>query len=76
MNYEFEDYRKPKKLNLGPWLTYRVPSIFVMDYIIKMFLWLWLLPFLVGFAVTPLGLLLNTIIFDYIYYRYIKYSIS
>jgi hypothetical protein len=53
-----------------------VPSIFAMDYIIKMFLWLWLLPFLVGFAVTPLGLLLNTIIFDYVYYRYIKYSIS
>ena len=76
MNYEFEDYRKLKKPNLGPWLTYRVPSLFAMAYIIKMFLWLWLLPFLIGFAVTPLGLLLNTILFDYIYYRYIKHFIS
>ena len=77
MNYEFEDYRKPKKEpELGPWLTYVVPNMFAIDYIVKMFLWLWILPVLIGFHVTALGLLLNTILFDYIYYRYIKHITS
>ncbi len=76
MNWEFEDYRQHKKPELGPWHTYIVPKIFVSDYLIKMFLWLWLLPFLIGFQITAIGLLFNTVLFDYIYYRYIKYVTS
>ena len=33
MNYEFEDYRKPKKEpELGPWSSYSVPKKFSVDY--------------------------------------------
>ena len=85
MNYEFEDYRKPKKEpELGPWSSYSVPKKFSVDYLIKMFLYLFknlhkhdtLIPWLFGFQLTALGLLFNTVIFDYIYYRYIKYVTS
>ena len=77
MNYEFEDYRKQKKEpELGPWSSYSVPKKFSVDYIIKMFLYLWIVPWLFGFQLTALGLLFNTVIYDYIYYRYIKYVTS
>ena len=76
MNYEMIDYRKPKKPQLGPWLTYSVPEKFALGYVWKLFFYTFLIPFVLGMTLTSIGLLLNFIIFDYIYYRYIKYSIS
>mgnify|MGYP000049951451 CR=1 FL=1 len=76
MNYEMIDYRKPKKPQLGPWLTYSVPEKFALGYVWKLFFYMFLIPFVLGMTLTSIGLLLNFIIFDYIYYRYIKYSIS
>ena len=70
------DYRKPKKPQLGPWLTYCVPEKFALGYMWKLFFYMFLIPFVLGMTLTSIGLLLNFIIFDYIYYRYIKYSIS
>jgi hypothetical protein len=37
MQYEVIDYRKPKKPNLGPWLTYSVPEKFALGYVWKLF---------------------------------------
>ena len=71
MNYEFEDYRKPKKEpELGPWTSYRVPRKFCFDYIVKFLLYLWILPWAFGIQLTVIGLLFNTVIYDYISVSY------
>tara|TARA_B100001939_G_C16922891_1_gene610205 strand:+ start:687 stop:932 length:246 start_codon:yes stop_codon:yes gene_type:complete len=77
MHYEYEDYRaKPPKPYLGPWLTYSVPEFFVVDYIMKMFFILFLLPYLFGFVFTVMGFFLNTIFVDYILYWSYKRKID
>ena len=66
MNYEFEDYRKkgppPKWSEWTPGDPFRYCMI-------QIFL-LFVLPWILGFALTTFGLLINTIIIDYILYRH------
>ena len=77
MHYEYEDYRlKPPKPDLGPWLTYSIPEYFAIDYILKMFFILFLLPYLFGFVFTVMGFFLNTIFVDYILYWSYKRKID
>ena len=76
MNWEVYDYRKQKKPELGPWLTYHVPAPLGFDYITKLFIYTYLLPWLFGMSLNVYGILFTTIVFDYIYYRYLKYIIS
>ena len=77
MHYDYEDYRpKPPKPDLGPWLTYSVPEYFAIDYILKMFFILFLLPYLFGFVFTVMGFFLNTIFVDYILYWSYKRKID
>ena len=69
MHYEYDDYRpKPPKPYIGPWLTYAVPDFFAIDYILKMFFIIFLLPYLFGFTFTVMGVALNIMIVDYILY--------
>tara|TARA_X000001382_G_scaffold68852_1_gene47888 strand:+ start:597 stop:842 length:246 start_codon:yes stop_codon:yes gene_type:complete len=77
MHYDYEDYRpKPPKPDLGPWLTYSIPEYFAIDYILKMFFILFLLPYLFGFVFTVMGFFLNTIFVDYILYWSYKRKID
>lgn len=77
MHYEYDDYRsKPPKPDLGPWLTYSIPEYFAIDYILKMFFILFLLPYLFGFVFTVMGFFLNTIFVDYILYWSYKRKID
>ncbi len=77
MHYDYEDYRpKPPKPDLGPWLTYSVPEYFAIDYILKMFFILFLLPYLFGFVFTVMGFFLNTIFVDYFLYWSYKRKID
>ena len=66
MNFEFEDFRKK-----GPPPSYTewTPDNPIKYCMIQIFL-LFVLPWMLGFALTSFGLLINTIIIDYILYRH------
>lgn len=67
MNYEINDYRK--KPEPPGWLEWRVPSELGLDYIIKIFLFLFGIPFMLfGTVFTPFGMLVNIVIIDYFIY--------
>ena len=66
MIYEFEDFRKK-----GPpptWTQWTPNDAF--HYCMMQIFLLFVLPFLLGFALTSFGLLCNVILVDYILYRY------
>jgi len=65
MRVEMDDYRKPKPA--PSWLDWK--PISPATYILKMIGFLFLLPFIFGFAFSPLGLLMNCILVDYILYH-------
>tara|TARA_B100000123_G_scaffold256638_1_gene219937 strand:- start:374 stop:604 length:231 start_codon:yes stop_codon:yes gene_type:complete len=67
MNYEFNDFRnKPEPPS---WTNWQVPKELGWDYIVKMFLFLFGIPFLLfGAVFTPVGMLVNVIIIDYFIY--------
>lgn len=68
MNYDFEDYRKPRPEPPG-WVEWRVPPPLGLDYIFKIILFLIGIPFvLFGSIYTPIGFLINLIIVDYFIY--------
>ena len=65
MDWEVEDYRKkPPPPSWFQW-TPSKPG----RYIVGIIVFLFVLPYLFGFAFTPMGLLSNCIIIDYIFYR-------
>ena len=72
MNYEFEDYRNQQKPNLGSWPFWIVPEMFVLSYVIRLGIFLVLIPYLFGVVLSPLGLFLNFLFIDYLIYRGIK----
>ncbi len=77
MQYEYEDYRKPPpKPMLGSWPLWIVPQMFVMDYIIKVVMFLFLLPYLFGLVLTTMGLLLNFLLVDFVLYLSYKSRIN
>jgi hypothetical protein len=77
MHYEYEDYRKkPPKPMLGSWPLWIVPNIFVMDYLIKLAMFIFLIPALFGVALTTLGLFLNFCLVDFIMYMSYKSRIN
>ena len=67
MNYEYEVYRK--KPEPPSWTEWQVPKELGWDYIFKVFLALFGIPFfLFGTIFTPAGMLLNLFFIDYILY--------
>ena len=78
MNFEIEDYRKKKPLkDPGPWLTWAVPENLALRYLLRIVLWIYVLPFLLlGIQFTSLGLLVQFLVVDYIsYLQYKKMNI-
>ena len=65
MNYEFNDYRrKPPPPTFTEW-TPASPFRYCMGQIFLLFV----LPWLLGFSFSPLGLLMNVVLVDYIFYK-------
>jgi len=65
MRYEMNDYRKPKKQ--PSWFDWK--PIMPAAYLFKMLLFLFFIPALLGFMFSPIGLLSNCILIDYILYH-------
>ena len=63
--FEYEDYRKK-----GPPPTWTQWTPDTLRYCMTQIFLLFVLPFLLGFALTPFGLLCNVILVDYILYRH------
>tara|TARA_B100000965_G_scaffold366216_1_gene351253 strand:- start:2296 stop:2514 length:219 start_codon:yes stop_codon:yes gene_type:complete len=65
MNFEFEDYRKKEPPPSYQEWSPKDPIRYCMMQVAFLFV----LPFLLGFALTPIGLFFNVILIDYILYK-------
>jgi hypothetical protein len=72
MNYEVNDFREPEKPKLGTWPFWQVPEVFILSYLIRLAIFIVVIPYLFGVMLTPIGLLLNFLLIDYFIYRGIK----
>ena len=66
MNFEFEDYRK--KDSPPTWTEWSPDDPF--RYCMIQILLLFVLPWILGFALTSFGLLINVVLVDYILYKH------
>jgi|MDTB01.2.fsa_nt_gb hypothetical protein len=72
MNYEFNDYRKPKKPKLGSWPFWTVPEFYAIQYLFRLVLVILVIPYLFGFQLTPIGVFFLFVVWDYVTYRSLK----
>ena len=72
MNYEVNDYREPKKPKLGSWPFWTVPEFYALSYVIRLALVLFIIPYMFGMQLTPVGVFIMFVIFDYFTYRGLK----
>ena len=65
MNFEFNDYRpKSPPPSYAEWTP-----INPVRYCMGQTFFLFVLPFLLGFSFSPIGLLMNVVLIDYIFFR-------
>ena len=77
MNYEFEDFRRNKPKDPGPWLTGIWPRELVGTYLWRMAFWTILVPMvLFGAILTPAGFFLQLLVIDFFTYLQYKNSIT
>ena len=70
---EYHDYRpKPPKKDLGSWPFWSSPEHLAFDYVLKIGIFLILLPMLFGVQFTPVGFFLNFLFIDFIIYLQYK----
>lgn len=69
MDYEFKDYRKPPKIFLGSWPFWIVPNFWVFDYIVKLVIFLVVIPMFFGVVLTSIGIFLNFLLVDFLVYK-------
>ena len=74
MEYYIPKNRRKKKLPQSSWFYWRVPSDFRFNYLLMMFLLLFGIPWILGTHFGSFGLLLNTLLVDFIIYTYINKS--
>lgn len=72
MDWEAYDYRPKKPKQPDPWLKWQVPSEQALRYISNIFMFTFLVPFVLGFALTPIGIFIQIIVLDY--FMWIKYK--
>tara|TARA_Y100000114_G_C11715596_1_gene305767 strand:+ start:472 stop:693 length:222 start_codon:yes stop_codon:yes gene_type:complete len=65
MNFEFEDYRE--KRPVPKWADWTPDN--PMRYCMMQIFLLFVLPWMLGFSLTPFGLLCNVVLVDFILYR-------
>ena len=77
MNYEFEDFRRNKPKDPGPWLTWIWPRELVGTYLWRIAFWTILVPMvLFGAILTPAGFFLQLLIIDFFTYLQYKNSVT
>jgi len=59
-------------MNLGSWPFWIAPSDLVLDYLIKMAIFLVVVPMVFGVVYTPMGLFLNYLFLDFLIYLQYK----
>ena len=64
--------RPPRKPNLGNWPFWSSPPELALDYVLKIAVFLIILPSLFGVAFTPMGLLINYLLIDFLLYLQYK----
>ena len=69
MNYEVNDFRKPKPPIVEGFPFWIVPKGLVFDYVFKLLIFIIVIPFLFGVILQPLGLFFNFILVDYFIYQ-------
>ena len=70
MDWDVEDYRKK-----GPppkWMEWT--PISSIAYLVQWFMYVWLVPFALGVALTPIGILFTTVLLDWFQYRRAVYN--
>ena len=65
MRWDVQDYRKP---NPEPtWLEWTPVSS--VAYVVQWFMYVWLVPFALGLVLTPISILITTVLLDWFQYR-------
>ena len=70
MDWDVEDYRKK-----GPppaWMEWT--PISSVAHLVQWFMYVWLVPFALGVALTPIGILFTTVLLDWFQYRRAVYN--
>jgi len=65
MDWDVEDYRK--KGEPPAWMEWT--PISGIAYVFQWFMYVWLIPFLLGLMLTPIGILFTTVLLDYVMYK-------
>ena len=65
MNWDVEDYRN--KGEPTAWMEWT--PISSIAYLVQWFMYIWLVPFALGLALTPMGILFTTVLLDWFQYR-------
>ena len=72
MNWEAYDYRPKKPKQPDPWLKWQVPSEQALSYIWNLFMFIFLIPTMLGFVLTPIGIAIQVLVIDY--FLWVKYK--
>jgi len=72
MDWEVKDFRQQPEPPKEDWPVWTVPNYVVLDYLFKIVGFIFLLPWLFGVMLTPLGLFFNFLFIDWIIYRQYK----
>ena len=70
MDWDVEDYRN--KGEPPAWMEWT--PISAIAYLVQWFMYVWLVPFALGVALTPLGILFTTVLLDWFQYRRAVYN--
>jgi hypothetical protein len=72
MNWEAYDYRPKKPKQPQPYLKWQVPADQARSYIWNVFMFIFLIPAILGFALTPIGIAIQVLVIDY--FLWVKYK--
>ena len=72
MDWEAYDYRPKKPKQPDPWLKWQVPSEQALSYIWNLFMFIFLIPTMLGFVLTPIGIAIQVLVIDY--FLWVKYK--
>jgi len=72
LDWEAYDYRRKPPKQPQPWLKWQVPAEQALRYISNIFMFTFLVPFILGFALTPIGIAIQIVVIDY--FLWVKYK--
>ena len=76
MDWEAYDYRPKKPKQPDPWLKWQVPSEQALSYIWNLFMFIFLIPTMLGFVLTPIGIAIPVLVIDYFLWVKSKWQIN